>query len=139
MDECRFVKLFLMANSPTDPRFYQLRNAAYTDLAAARELIANDASIVEAKNSIGETALHFLVVENQLEAVKFLAQAGSDVNNHNDFGTPAIIEAAQLGYGEMVELLLKLGANGDLEAIEAAIPDVSEEDRAQIMGFFVDD
>ena len=83
-----------MADAPTDPRFYQLRNAAYADRSAARELIANDASIVEAKNSIGETALHFLVVENQLEAVEFLAQHGSDVNNRNDFGTPAIIEAA---------------------------------------------
>ena len=119
--------------SQTNSRFYALRNAAYADLAAARELIASDASIVEAKNSIGETALHFLVVENQLAAVEFLAQHGSDVNNRNDFGTPAIIEAAQLGYREMVKLLADLGAVTDPDEIAAAMPDVSEKDRAQIM------
>ncbi len=64
-----------------DTRFYELRNAAFTDLPLARKLIQDDPTIVTAKNSMGETTFHFLVVENQFEAVEFLVQHGSDINN----------------------------------------------------------
>lgn len=103
-----------------DDRFYHLRNAAFADLPLARKLIQDDPRIVSARNSLGETALHFLVVENQLEAVEFLAKQGSDVNNINDFDSSAIIEAAQLGYVEMIDLLLRLGATAyDYEILKA--------------------
>jgi len=116
-------------NSPAeaDQRFYQLRDAAYANRPVALELIEADPTIVAAKNSIGETALHFLVVENQLEAVEFLARHGSDVDNQNAFGIPAIVEAAQLGYREMVALLLKLGANPAMAALDKM--EMSESDR----------
>ncbi len=118
-----------------DTRFYELRNAAYADLPLARKLIQNDPSIVTAKNSIGETAFHFLVVENQFEAVEFLVRHGSDINNRNDFGTPAIVEAAQLGYVEMIDLLLNLGAGVDVaEMVEwMEMFNVKEEKRNQII------
>ncbi len=122
-----------MENQTEAQRFYALRDAAYADLAAARELIENDASIVAAKNSIGETALHFLAIENALEAVKLLAQNGADVNNRNAFGTPAIIEAAEVGHLEMVDLLLELGADADLQRIAADLPDIGEAERTHIL------
>jgi ankyrin repeat protein len=118
-----------------DERFYELRNAAYYNTAEALKLIKQDPSIVSAKNSIGETAFHFLVVENELEAVEFLVQQGSDVNNQNDFGTPAIVEAAQLGYVEMVDLLMKLGAKVNIAEMieEMEKMSVKEEKRNQII------
>jgi len=121
-----------------DGKFYELRNAAYANLPEARRLIQEDPPIVSAKNSIGETALHFLVVENLLEAVEFLAQHGSDVNNLNNFGTSAIVEAAQLGYVEMVDLLLNLGADIDVDEMveEMEASEVEEETRNRMMAIF---
>ncbi len=109
----------------SDPRFYLLRDvAAAGDYEAAGQMIEQDPTIVAAKNSIGETALHFLVVENYLEAVEFLAGHGSDVNSRNDFGQSALYEAAQLGYLEMIDLLLRLGARPGMaegpEIVQAA-------------------
>ncbi len=118
-----------------DERFYHLRNAAFADLPLARKLIQDDPTIVSARNSLGETALHFLVVENQLEAVDFLAKHGSDVNNKNDFDTSAVSEAAQLGYVEMVDLLLELGATVYAYEIvdEMNNVNVSQKKQAQII------
>ena len=119
-------------------RFYELRNAAFADLPLARKLIHDDPTIVTAKNSIGETPFHYLVVENQLEAVEFLVQHGSDVNNQNEFGIPAIVEAAQLGYVEMVDLLLKLGARVNVADMieELEMMDVEEKRRNVIIAVF---
>ena len=99
-----------MSQDESDPRFYELRNDASCDQHRARKLILYDPSIIEARNSLGETALHYLAVENAVEAVEFLAGQGADVNCRNTFGDAAIMEAAQLGYVEMVDLLLRLGA-----------------------------
>jgi serine/threonine-protein phosphatase 6 regulatory ankyrin repeat subunit A/serine/threonine-protein phosphatase 6 regulatory ankyrin repeat subunit B len=118
-----------------DERFYNLRNAAFANLPEARRLIQEDPTIVTAKNSLGETAFHFLVVENQLEAVVFLVQHGSDVNNKNLFGRPAIVEAAQLGHVEMVNLLLNLHATVNVaEMIEEMDElDLEEEKQTEII------
>lgn len=117
-----------------DERFYHLRNAAYANLPLARKLIQDDPTIVSARNSLGETALHFLVVENQSEAVEFLAKHGSDVNTKNDFDASAIVEATRLGCVEMVDLLLNLGATVyDYEILEALeYGNIKEEKRRQI-------
>ncbi len=88
------------SENQTDPRFYELRKAAYSDPDRTHDLIASDPAIVDARNSIDETALHFLVVEDEREAVEMLAANGSDVNCRNAFGDAAIMEAAQLGYVE---------------------------------------
>lgn len=118
-----------------DERFYALRNAAYADLPLARKLIKQDPSIVSAKNSLGETALHFLAVENQLEAVEFLAQHGSDINNQNEFGTSVLVEVAQIGHMEMVDLLLRLRARVDVAAILDQIEtmDINEQQRKHVI------
>ncbi len=102
-----------MSDTQRDPRFYELRNATFADQDTVLRLIEADPTIVGARNGIGETALHFLVVENYREAVEFLVQHGADVNTQNEFGQSAIIEAAQLGYVEMVDLMLRLGAKVD--------------------------
>ena len=116
----------------TDPRFYLLRNAACWNLEEAHRLVLEDPTIVEARNSIGETALHFLVVENALEAVAFLAQHGSQVNTRNAFRNSALSEAVQLGYVEMVELLLPLGARISACQAEEIIEELEAEIQEQM-------
>ena len=124
--------------APKDERFYELRNAAFMNLPLARKLIKEDPTIVAAKNSIGETALHFLAVENQLEAVEFLARHGSDINNQNNFGQSVLVEVALIGHTEMLELLLKLRVKVDLSTVldELVEMDVSEEQQERISEVF---
>ncbi len=93
-----------------DARFYMLRNAAAMgDWDDVDMLIQADRSIVAATNSLEETALHFLVVEDRLDAVKGLAELGCDVNGNSTSILP-MEEAALLSHYEMVDLLVQLGA-----------------------------
>jgi ankyrin repeat protein len=121
--------------APKDERFYELRNAAYANLPLARKIIKADPTIVAAKNSIGETALHFLAVENQLEAVEFLAKHGSDINNENNFGQSVLVEVARIGHIEMIDLLLRMRVKVDIAAIvdEMESMDVDEEQQERVV------
>jgi ankyrin repeat protein len=94
--------------------FYAIRDAAYFDRGAAARLLAEDPMLIEVRNSIGETALHYLVVEDELPAVEWLLDRGADVNTRNDFGSTPLMEAAALGYLEMCEFLLNRGADFEL-------------------------
>jgi ankyrin repeat protein len=94
-----------------------LLDAAVHDHPAARLLIQQDPAVLDAKDGLGETALHYLAVEGFLEAVQFLAEAGADVNAPNKFGDSALTDAAVLGNAEMVKLLLRLGANPNIQSL----------------------
>jgi hypothetical protein len=115
------------ALNETDPRFYCLREAVENDLAEAERLVRTDPSIVAARNSIGETALHYLVFEDDVQAAVWLLEHGSDLETRNDFGATPLLEAARLGYGAMCRLLVARGANprardqvGDTPVVHAA-------------------
>ncbi|HEV2972959.1 MAG TPA: ankyrin repeat domain-containing protein [Pirellulales bacterium] len=95
----------------TDPRFYAIRDAAYSDRGTAAKLLAQDPTLIDVRNSVGETALHYLVVENDLPSVEWLLERGADVNTCNDFGSTPLLEAAGLGYLELCEFLVKRGAD----------------------------
>jgi len=97
------------------------------DLASASKLLAEEPDLIYVKNGIGETVLHYLAVENQLEMVRWLYNKGSDLNTTNDFGNTPLSEAASLGYLELCEFLLENGADhkictsqGDSALSEAA-------------------
>ena len=94
-----------------DPRFYSLREAMFNDLQAAQTLIEQDPSIIEARSGIGETALHYLCVENHLEGVRWLHQRGANINTLNNFQATPLIDAASLGYVELCRFLLANGAD----------------------------
>lgn len=96
---------------PPNKRFYRIRDAAYNDLEAAERLVQEDPALLHERNSIGETAFHFLVVEDAHEAVQWLFAQDSDINTRNDFGNTPLLEAAGLGYVEMCRWLLANGAD----------------------------
>lgn len=100
-----------MSSSPIDYRFYSLRDAMFNNWEVAQALIEADPTIIEARSGIGETALHYLAVENHLEGVAYLLERGAHINTRNDFqGTP-LIDAASLGYLELCRFLLDNGAD----------------------------
>jgi len=74
-------------------------------------MLAGDPDLLRVRNGIGESVLHFLVVENCLEAVAWLIGKGAEVDTQNEFGQTPLMEAASLGLIEMCRLLVSHGAN----------------------------
>jgi ankyrin repeat protein len=89
---------------------YRLIRACFESLDEARELLRREPTLISARTGLGETPLHFLSVEDQLDAVKLLFDQGAAVNTLNRFGNSALAEAASLGYVETVAWMLANGA-----------------------------
>jgi hypothetical protein len=110
--------------SETDGRWYELRNLVYAgDFDAARSLVDSQPEILEFRNGIGETVLHFLAVEKDLDGVAWLHAQGSDLHTKNEFGTPVLFEVAQLDYQELYEWFITKGV--DVHARDADGNDLS--------------
>lgn len=80
------------------PSAYELVKCAASEQDAALFMLNAHPELLNAKTSIGETALHYLAVENQLAGVKFLVQQGADINSQNDFGDTPLMDAARLNH-----------------------------------------
>jgi ankyrin repeat protein len=95
-----------------DPAWYALRDAVYgQDLAAAEALLRDMPALIHLNNSIGETVLHFLAVEDDREGVEWLLSRGADLNTKNSFGAPVLFEVAALEYKELFCWLVEHGAD----------------------------
>jgi ankyrin repeat protein len=90
---------------------HRLIAAAFESPDALQTLIRSEPELIEERTGLGETALHYLAVENQLRAVVLLAEAGAQINTLNSCGGTPLSEAASLGYVELVEFLLLKGAS----------------------------
>ena len=76
----------------------------------ARKLVEQHPEVLSLRTGLGETALHYLAVENQSAAVQLLIDLGAEVRVENMFGRSAIQEAMQVEAVETVEVLRKAGA-----------------------------
>lgn len=105
-------KRTLMKLTPIDKQWYQLRSAVSSqNYSEADLLLKSEPKLVTHTNSIGETVLHFLAVENNIKGVDWLKSKGFSVNTKNEFGTPVIFEVAQLGYKELLVWFCENGAD----------------------------
>ena len=96
----------------TRSEWYQLRDAVErADFSAAATLLQHEPLLIDERNSIGETVLHFLAVENCQPAVEWLHAHGADLNAMNKFGTPLLFEVALLGYQDLLLWLIAHGAH----------------------------
>ncbi len=86
-------------------------DAAVNDHRRADELLKRHPDLLNARWIHEETVLHFLAVENYVEAVRFLAQAGVSVDLTNEFGDTALLDVAVLGNDAVAEILLQFGAD----------------------------
>jgi ankyrin repeat protein len=101
----------------TEPQWYELRDSVYSRrLGRAEELLQSNPKLLTLMNSIGETVLHYLAVENDIEGVAWLHDRGFSLNTRSELGTPMVFEVADLGYKD---LLLWLSQNGaDFSALD---------------------
>jgi ankyrin repeat protein len=107
-----FLNLWPKMVSVDKPLVYQLIEAAAADPSEAEQLLtehpeANNARLPDMQ----ETALHYLAVEKNLKAVRFLVDHGADVNTRNASGTSVLMEVCSMGHSELAVLLLERGAN----------------------------
>lgn len=98
--------------SMSEKNWYLLRNKVFErKYSEASILLKEESELVDVRNGIGETVLHFLAVENDIEGVAWLKSRGFDLDCKNEFGVPVVFEVAQLGYRELLEWFQKHGAN----------------------------
>src|SRR5208283_3284874 len=94
----------------TEPQWYELRDSVYSKLFDhAEELLQANPQLLMLTNRLGETVLHYLAVENDIEGVAWLHDHGFSLNTRTDSGTPMVFEVASLGH---IGLLLWLSQNG---------------------------
>ena len=67
--------------------------------------------IVEVRDRCGETPLHYLAIERNIDAVRLLLEIGANVNSQDDFGLTVLGSAVIIGDNfPVVDALLKAGA-----------------------------
>ncbi len=92
------------------PLLTKLMRFAVYDPKLAQKLVREHPYVLELRTGIGETALHYLTVENYADAVQLLIDLGAEVNVKNEFGNSALKEAIQVEAKETVDVLKKAGA-----------------------------
>jgi len=98
--------------SETRPEWYRLRDVLLDgDFVAAEALLASNPELIDARNSVGETVLHYLAVEDFKEGVAWLHARGSKLNTSDEFGVPLLFDIAVLGYRELFLWLVSNGAD----------------------------
>ena len=90
---------------------YRLIRACSSSLDDAAALLQSEPRLLLERTGLGETPLHYLAVEDQVEAVRFLHEHGADLNVLNDFGDSPITEALALGNKRTAAFLLDHGAD----------------------------
>ena len=86
----------------TDPKWSHFRDVIYSgDFSQAEIILRADPALLHMMNSIGETVLHFLAIEDDQDGVAWLHARGADIDNKNAFGEPLIFEVGSVGHKEM--------------------------------------
>ncbi len=99
-----------------DDDAYRLIRACFESLDEARDLLSREPALVDSLTGLGETPLHFLAVEDQLDAVKLLFEQGASLDTQNRFGDSALAEVASLGHVALLDWMLAQGATLALPA-----------------------
>ena len=127
-----------MAESERD-RQRRLAQAVFSDVNQAKAEVQRDPSLLHARDGVGETAFHYVVVENRLDLAQHLLDWGSDINTRDHSGATPLMHAVQLGYLDLVKWLIQHGADLDLkdENEETALSKATKNDRAEIFNFLL--
>ena len=118
----------------TTPPWHQLRNAlAQRRFDEAAAMLAACPALRTQRNRAGETVLHFMAIEDDITAVRWLHSRGFELDTVNDFGQPLVFEVAQLGHTRLLLWLAQAGADmaatdGDGQGIVAFLREVLHDD-----------
>ena len=102
-----------------------IKAAKKGDVAALKTLLANDPSLVKARDTDGSTPLHCATWKGHVDVVALLLKSGADVNavNENEhWGTTPLHAAAHANQVAIAKLLLDYGANVKAKDKEGRTP-----------------
>ena len=108
-----------------DPAKLMIKAAKHGDVASVKSLLANDATLIKARDTDGSTPLHCATWKGHVEMVAFLLKSGADVNaiNENEhWGTTPLHAAAHANQAAIAKLLLDHGANVKAKDKEGRTP-----------------
>lgn len=97
-----------------DPAKEIIKASKSGDAGQVSSLLANDKSLVKARDKDGSTPLHCAAWKGHLQVVAVLLKAGADVNaqNENDhWGTTPLHAAAHANQAAIAQLLIDHGAD----------------------------
>ena len=127
-----------MADTERDKQ-RKLAGAVFSDISQARAEVQRDPSLLQARDGVGETAFHYVVVENRVDLAQHLLDWGSDINTRDHSGATPLMHAVQLGYLDLIKWLIQHGADIDLkdESDETALSKATQNNRAEIFNFLL--
>lgn len=105
------------------------------DVTAVRDLVRRGADPNALSGQNGWTPLEHAIHTHQLASMNALLDAGADPNRPDANGTTPLMMAAAYGYNDMVEALLRRGANpravapDGIRAVDLAMTGVADIDR----------
>lgn len=99
-----------------EPRLKNFIELAARDPGSVGGRLRADPSLLDLRDGMGETALHYLVIERERLAVTALLEAGANVNTADDSGDTALCSAVRLGYTDIAAFLLERGADPNMGA-----------------------
>jgi ankyrin repeat protein len=102
-----------------------IKAAKKGDVERARVLLAGDASLIQALDTDGSTALHCATWKGNQAMVAFLLAAGADVNAHNKnehWGTTPLHAAAHANQAAIAEMLIEYGADVNARDMNGKTP-----------------
>lgn len=112
---CEYYEILdpgIVRMSDGGPAWHQLRDALEAnDFSTASSLLGKNSGLIDERNGIGESILHFLAVEDHRPAVEWLHGRGANLNVANEFGTPLLFEVALLGYHDLLLWMIEHGAD----------------------------
>lgn len=91
-----------------------MRAAKSGDAAAVSSLLAQNATLLDARDADESTALHFAAWKGHVEVAQVLLDAGADVNarnNNRHYGNTPLHAAAHANNRAVAELLIDRGAD----------------------------
>jgi ankyrin repeat protein len=94
-----------------EPTVRHLIAALSASIEEGAKMLREHPELLHAKTGRGETALHWLAVENQVDAVKFLLSRGAAADEPANSGDTPLMSAATLGLEEVCAALIRAGAN----------------------------
>lgn len=97
-----------------------LQAAQRGDVDKARQLLASDTTLANAKGAHNKTPLHWAAEKNYPELAELLVSAGADINAEVSWGMTPLQWAANMGSRDVAEVLLSHGAAPQLNMWAAA-------------------
>ena len=117
-------------------RFVQV---IFSNINEARLAVQCDPLLLQVRNSVRETAFHYVVIENRIDLAQLLLEWGSDINTRSYGGATPLMDAAAVGHIEMVKWLVQHGADIELkdDLEETALSKATRNDYAEAFHFLL--